>query len=119
MNDLGNKGYLVFGLILFVWELLPTTLLVGFFRVHRPPQDLVRANGEGWHWDSLGWGLGRPVWGGQWGARESISGVFLPQSTSRILNGQVFGSRSYFFDRAGHCEDEGCSWEHGHSESTR
>uniref|UniRef100_M3YNE2 G protein-coupled receptor 137 n=1 Tax=Mustela putorius furo TaxID=9669 RepID=M3YNE2_MUSPF len=79
VNDLGNKGYLVFGLILFVWELLPTTLLVGFFRVHRPPQDL---------------------------------------SASRILNGQVFGSRSYFFDRAGHCEDEGCSWEHGHSEST-
>ncbi|XP_029422204.1 integral membrane protein GPR137 isoform X4 [Nannospalax galili] len=80
VNDLGNKGYLVFGLILFVWELLPTTLLVGFFRVHRPPQDL---------------------------------------STSRILNGQVFGSRSYFFDRAGHCEDEGCSWEHSRSESTR
>ncbi|XP_034501479.1 integral membrane protein GPR137 isoform X1 [Ailuropoda melanoleuca] len=47
VNDLGNKGYLVFGLILFVWELLPTTLLVGFFRVHRPPQDLVRASGDG------------------------------------------------------------------------
>ncbi|XP_023559712.1 integral membrane protein GPR137 isoform X1 [Octodon degus] len=80
VNDLGNKGYLVFGLILFVWELLPTTLLVGFFRVHRPPQDL---------------------------------------STSHILNGQVFGSRSYFFDRAGHCEDETCSWEHSRGESTR
>ncbi|XP_048217487.1 integral membrane protein GPR137 isoform X4 [Perognathus longimembris pacificus] len=80
VNDLGNKGYLVFGLILFVWELLPTTLLVGFFRVHRPPQDL---------------------------------------SASRILNGQVFGSRSYFFDRAGHCEEEACSWEHSRSESTR
>ncbi|KAM5317947.1 integral membrane protein GPR137 isoform 2-T3 [Glossophaga mutica] len=79
VNDLGNKGYLVFGLILFVWELLPTTLLVGFFRVHRPPQD---------------------------------------PSTSRILNGQVFGSRSYFFDRAGHCEEESCSWEHGQGEST-
>nr|KAF6465318.1 G protein-coupled receptor 137 [Rousettus aegyptiacus] len=79
VNDLGNKGYLVFGLILFVWELLPTTLLVGFFRVHRPPQDL---------------------------------------STSRILNGQVFGSRSYFFDRAGHCEEESCSWEHSRGEST-
>ncbi|XP_013369751.1 PREDICTED: integral membrane protein GPR137 isoform X2 [Chinchilla lanigera] len=79
VNDLGNKGYLVFGLILFVWELLPTTLLVGFFRVHRPPQDL---------------------------------------STSHILNGQVFGSRSYFFDRAGHCEDEACSWEHSRGEST-
>lgn len=58
MNDLGNKGYLVFGLILFVWELLPTTLLVGFFRVHRPPQDLVRASGEAWPWDFMGWGLG-------------------------------------------------------------
>nr|XP_051689062.1 integral membrane protein GPR137 isoform X1 [Oryctolagus cuniculus]XP_051689063.1 integral membrane protein GPR137 isoform X1 [Oryctolagus cuniculus] len=80
VNDLGNKGYLVFGLILFVWELLPTTLLVGFFRVHRPPQDL---------------------------------------SASRILNGQGFGSRSYFFDRAGQCEDEGCSWEHSQAESTR
>ncbi|XP_012580768.1 PREDICTED: integral membrane protein GPR137 isoform X2 [Condylura cristata] len=80
VNDLGNKGYLVFGLILFVWELLPTTLLVGFFRVHRPPQDL---------------------------------------STSRILNGQVSGSRSYFFDRAGHCEDEACAWEHSPGESTR
>ncbi|XP_011897280.1 PREDICTED: integral membrane protein GPR137 isoform X1 [Cercocebus atys] len=80
VNDLGNKGYLVFGLILFVWELLPTTLLVGFFRVHRPPQDV---------------------------------------STSHILNGQVFASRSYFFDRAGHCEDEGCSWEHSRGESTR
>lgn len=116
MNDLGNKGYLVFGLILFVWELLPTTLLVGFFRVHRPLQDLVRASGEGRHWGYLGWVLGGGV--GQWGAGGSINGSSLPQSTSRILNGQVFGSRSYFFDRA-HCEDEGCSWEHSRGESTR
>ena len=58
MNDLGNKGYLVFGLILFVWELLPTTLLVGFFRVHRPPQDLVRASGEGWTLGIPGLGSG-------------------------------------------------------------
>ncbi|XP_028665366.1 integral membrane protein GPR137 [Erpetoichthys calabaricus] len=40
--DLGENGYLVFGVILFVWELLPTALLVGFFRVRRPSQD--RAN---------------------------------------------------------------------------
>lgn len=123
MNDLGNKGYLVFGLILFVWELLPTTLLVGFFRVHRPPQDLVRASGEKWLWESWagprgGRGVGGFV-GSQSGAGGSIHGGFLPQSTSRILNGQVFGSRSYFFDRAGHCEDEGCSWEHSRGESTR
>uniref|UniRef100_A0A2K5M2I7 G protein-coupled receptor 137 n=1 Tax=Cercocebus atys TaxID=9531 RepID=A0A2K5M2I7_CERAT len=61
VNDLGNKGYLVFGLILFVWELLPTTLLVGFFRVHRPPQDVVRVctlpcgpSGEGQMENSVG-----------------------------------------------------------------
>ncbi|XP_029470645.1 integral membrane protein GPR137 [Rhinatrema bivittatum] len=40
ITDLGDKGYLVFGLILFIWELLPTALLVGFFRVRRPAQDL-------------------------------------------------------------------------------
>lgn len=118
VNDLGNKGYLVFGLILFVWELLPTTLLVGFFRVHRPPQDLVRASGDGWTLGIPGPGSGRAV-GSQWWGGRKHDGGFLPQSTSRILNGQVFGSRSYFFDRAGHCEDEGCSWEHGRSESTR
>ncbi|XP_060614396.1 integral membrane protein GPR137 isoform X2 [Anolis sagrei] len=40
ITDLGDQGYVVFGLILFVWELLPTSLLVGFFRVHRPAQDM-------------------------------------------------------------------------------
>lgn len=65
---------------------------------------------------SPGWVPG--VVGGRWGAGESINGGPLSQSTSRILNGQVFGSRSYFFDRA-HCEDEGCSWEHSRGESTR
>ncbi|XP_038643246.1 integral membrane protein GPR137-like [Scyliorhinus canicula] len=41
MSNLGDKGYLVFGFILFFWELLPTTLLVLFFRVRRPAQDLA------------------------------------------------------------------------------
>lgn len=108
MNDLGNKGYLVFGLILFVWELLPTTLLVGFFRVHRPPQDLVR----------LGKRPERMVAsGGQVGEiRVCIRVTPRPQSS---LSRQVFGSRSYFFDRAGHCEDQSSSWEHSRGESTR
>uniref|UniRef100_A0A671RB98 Uncharacterized protein n=1 Tax=Sinocyclocheilus anshuiensis TaxID=1608454 RepID=A0A671RB98_9TELE len=30
---LGDAGYVVFGVILFVWELLPTSLVVFFFRV--------------------------------------------------------------------------------------
>ncbi|XP_041108806.1 G protein-coupled receptor 137Ba-like [Polyodon spathula] len=39
LKSLGDKGYVVFGVILFVWELLPTTLVVFFFRVQRPAQD--------------------------------------------------------------------------------
>ncbi|CAD7682248.1 unnamed protein product [Nyctereutes procyonoides] len=76
--DWYNKGYLVFGLILFVWELLPTTLLVGFFPGHRPPQGLSishilngQAFDEGCSWehdhcsgswyDTIGW---EPGWCG-------------------------------------------------------
>ncbi|KAL4641353.1 integral membrane protein GPR137B-like [Arapaima gigas] len=36
---LGDEGYIAFGVILFVWELLPTSLVVFFFRVRRPMQD--------------------------------------------------------------------------------
>ncbi|KAK7127290.1 hypothetical protein R3I93_020007 [Phoxinus phoxinus] len=38
-SSLGDAGFLVFGLILFVWELLPTALVVFFFRVRRPAQE--------------------------------------------------------------------------------
>lgn len=37
-SSLGDGGYVVFGVVLFVWELLPTSLVVFFFRVRRPPQ---------------------------------------------------------------------------------
>ncbi|KAJ8365983.1 hypothetical protein SKAU_G00148140 [Synaphobranchus kaupii] len=37
-STLGDAGYVVFGVILFVWELLPTSLVVFFFRVRRPTQ---------------------------------------------------------------------------------
>lgn len=40
-NQLGDAGYVVFGVVLFVWELLPTTLVVYFFRVRNPAKDLV------------------------------------------------------------------------------
>lgn len=39
--QLGDAGYVVFGVILFVWELLPTSLVVIFFRVRNPTKDLV------------------------------------------------------------------------------
>lgn len=45
-SSLGDAGYIVFGVILFVWELLPTSLVVFFFRVRRPPQDRVSPSGR-------------------------------------------------------------------------
>ncbi|KAM6997393.1 LOW QUALITY PROTEIN: G protein-coupled receptor 137Ba [Tautogolabrus adspersus] len=38
-STLGDAGYIVFGVVLFVWELLPTSLVVFFFRVRQPNQD--------------------------------------------------------------------------------
>lgn len=40
-STLGDAGYIVFGVILFVWELLPTSLVVFFFRVRQPNIDRV------------------------------------------------------------------------------
>lgn len=39
-SELGDRGYLVFGAILFIWELLPTSLLILIFRVRQPPQEV-------------------------------------------------------------------------------
>uniref|UniRef100_A0A8D0HHE8 G protein-coupled receptor 137B n=1 Tax=Sphenodon punctatus TaxID=8508 RepID=A0A8D0HHE8_SPHPU len=39
--QLGDAGYVVFGVILFIWELLPTSLVVFFFRVRNPTKDLT------------------------------------------------------------------------------
>ncbi|XP_038555538.1 integral membrane protein GPR137 isoform X2 [Micropterus salmoides] len=38
-SELGDRGYLAFGIILFIWELLPTSLLILIFRVRRPAQE--------------------------------------------------------------------------------
>uniref|UniRef100_A0AAQ4RNX3 G protein-coupled receptor 137B n=1 Tax=Gasterosteus aculeatus aculeatus TaxID=481459 RepID=A0AAQ4RNX3_GASAC len=40
-STLGDAGYVVFGVVLFVWELLPTSLMVFFFRVRQPDLDRV------------------------------------------------------------------------------
>ncbi|XP_037127220.1 G protein-coupled receptor 137Ba isoform X2 [Syngnathus acus] len=40
-STLGDTGYVVFGVILFIWELLPTSLVVFFFRVRQPNLDRV------------------------------------------------------------------------------
>ncbi|XP_070819583.1 integral membrane protein GPR137 [Chaetodon trifascialis] len=38
-SELGDRGYLAFGAILLIWELLPTSLLILIFRVRRPTQE--------------------------------------------------------------------------------
>ncbi|XP_068181037.1 integral membrane protein GPR137 [Antennarius striatus] len=42
-SELGDRGYLAFGAILFIWELLPTSLLIIIFRVRRPAQETSSA----------------------------------------------------------------------------
>ncbi|KAJ7342278.1 hypothetical protein JRQ81_010005 [Phrynocephalus forsythii] len=39
--QLGDAGYIVFGVVLFVWELFPTSLVVYFFRVRNSTKDLT------------------------------------------------------------------------------
>lgn len=49
VNDLGKRDYLMLGLILFVWELLLTMLLLGFFLVHGS-QDLSTLSRQVYIW---------------------------------------------------------------------
>lgn len=42
VHEISGDAYIVFGIILFFWELLPTSLVVVFFRVQRPNHNLVR-----------------------------------------------------------------------------
>ncbi|XP_035005873.1 integral membrane protein GPR137C [Hippoglossus stenolepis] len=41
MQEISGEAYIVFGIISFFWELLPTSLVVVFFRVQRPNQNLT------------------------------------------------------------------------------
>ncbi|XP_055033800.2 integral membrane protein GPR137 [Misgurnus anguillicaudatus] len=38
-SELGDRGYIIFGAVLFIWELLPTSLLIIIFRVRQPSQE--------------------------------------------------------------------------------
>uniref|UniRef100_A0A8C5FRE3 G protein-coupled receptor 137c n=1 Tax=Gadus morhua TaxID=8049 RepID=A0A8C5FRE3_GADMO len=41
VQQVSGETYVVFGVVLLLWELLPTSLLVGFFRVQQPNLNLV------------------------------------------------------------------------------
>ncbi|TRY88714.1 hypothetical protein DNTS_006278 [Danionella cerebrum] len=38
-SELGDRGYIIFGVVLVIWELLPTSLLLLIFRVRQSPQE--------------------------------------------------------------------------------
>lgn len=42
VQEISGEAYITFGIILFFWELLPTSLVVVFFRVQKPNQNLVK-----------------------------------------------------------------------------
>ncbi|KAK6304109.1 hypothetical protein J4Q44_G00246950 [Coregonus suidteri] len=54
IEKISGEAYIIFGIILFFWELLPTSLVVVFFRVQRPNQNL-----DQWQGPTV------PVWLGQ------------------------------------------------------
>uniref|UniRef100_A0A673BNI0 Integral membrane protein GPR137B-like n=1 Tax=Sphaeramia orbicularis TaxID=375764 RepID=A0A673BNI0_9TELE len=41
VQEISGEAYIMFGIILFFWELLPTSLVVVFFRVQKPNQNLA------------------------------------------------------------------------------
>ncbi|XP_033836181.1 integral membrane protein GPR137C [Periophthalmus magnuspinnatus] len=41
VQQVSGEAYIIFGIILFLWELLPTSLVVVFFRVQKPNQNLA------------------------------------------------------------------------------
>lgn len=103
-SSLGDAGYVVFGVILFVWELLPTSLVVFFFRVRRPAQERVSAASQE-HSSS---------------ADPSLSVICCFQSGSAIPS-HVFSNRPYFFDNPRRYDsDDDLAWpSHPVTSSTR
>lgn len=89
-SELGDKGYLAFGAILFIWELLPTGLLIIIFRVRQPAQEVVTTSAltlDVWVWNH-GSNLEPP-----------LMFFFLNpwQTNAVVINNRVL-PRPYFFD---------------------
>jgi hypothetical protein len=92
-SQLGDAGYVVFGVVLFVWELLPTTLVVYFFRVRNPTKDLVSTPSLSVCWcpeSSWNW------WGGCAPLPFPVALLaFLWGGSSRTLKRRIFFSLNF------------------------
>lgn len=86
VQEVSGQTYIVFGVILFFWELLPTSLVVVFFRVQRPNQNLVKQGAKQ-----------HDLWTLMSARCINVSGR-PPQAPGGMINSHSFSSRAYFFD---------------------
>ncbi|KAL6111052.1 gpr137b [Pungitius sinensis] len=95
-SSLGDAGYIVFGVILFVWELLPTSLVVFFFRVRRPPQERSTAGIPNHVLSSRGYFFDNPR---RYDSDDDLAWSIPPQNASASLNSDCYdwGSRHSSF----------------------
>lgn len=92
--EVSSEEYVVFGVVLFLWELVPTTFVVLFFRAQRLSQNLV---GQ----DEL-LRLNTSCFGSRTLGRLSeislLAFFFLSQTPAGMVNSHSYSSRAYFFD---------------------
>ncbi|MBN3312814.1 G137B protein, partial [Atractosteus spatula] len=93
---LGDAGYIVFGVILFVWELLPTSLVVFFFRVRRPAQDGGGSRIPSHAFSSRAYFFDNPR---RYDSDDDLAWNIIPQNVQASLTAECYdwGSRSSGF----------------------
>ncbi|KAA0718366.1 Integral membrane protein GPR137B [Triplophysa tibetana] len=106
---LGDAGYVVFGVVLFVWELLPTSLVVFFFRVRKPAQDRNGSVIHGRMFSSRAYFFDNPR---RYDSDDDLAWSIIPQNmqNSFMSDGYEWGSQSSRFptdtESASHVEAE-------------
>lgn len=123
-SELGDRGYLAFGAILFVWELLPTSLLILIFRVRRPAQEVVsiiaQKLGLNVHYIKK---LRNQTWHSQycWNSASNFHLVFFfvwfSQSSSMAVSNRVLPRPYFFDDPQGSDDDTPVPWARSHPHS--
>ncbi|XP_028676049.1 G protein-coupled receptor 137Ba isoform X1 [Erpetoichthys calabaricus] len=95
-SKLGDAGYVVFGVILFVWELLPTTLVVFFFRVRRPAQDGTGSRIPSHIFSSRAYFFDNPR---RYDSDDNLAWSIIPQTSNASLTAECYdwGHRSNSF----------------------
>ncbi|KAM3863301.1 G protein-coupled receptor 137Ba [Diretmus argenteus] len=92
-STLGDAGYVVFGVVLFVWELLPTSLVVFFFRVRQPAQDRSGSGLPGHVFSSRAYFFDNPR---RYDSDDDLAWSIIPQNIQASLTADSYdwGSQS-------------------------